>query len=71
MVSKRSGRELGRSGPLETHKTLILGQENGDASIDFADSEGDEHVWLEENLMVGCALRHRILVMDYSRPEWD
>lgn len=50
MVSKRSRRKIGHCGPLETHKTLILRKEDGDASINFADSERDEHVWLEREL---------------------
>lgn len=53
MVSKRSWRKIGRYGPLGTHKTLILSKENGDTSVNFADSERDEHVWLEREVD-GC-----------------
>lgn len=59
MVSKRSGRKIGRCVPLETHKALIFRKENGDASINFADSERDEHVGLRGKLMaVRSTLQH-------------
>ena len=37
----------------ETYQTFIFSEENGDAGIDFADSEGYEHLGWERELKLG------------------
>ena len=34
----------------EIYEALIFSEENGDAGIDFADSKGYEHLWLEKGI---------------------
>ena len=45
---------------LSTYKALVLGEEDGDASVDFADGKGDEHggLWWE---IGSCLLLHGCL----------
>lgn len=59
VVSRNLGGKIGHCVPLGTHETLILCKEDGDASIDFSDSQRDQHVRLRGRLIaVYCWLLH-------------
>lgn len=57
---------------LGTHQALILCEQDGDASIDFTDSERDQHVGMGGRLVAVCCRTFACVdVPDRIRPEWD
>ena len=41
-----------------THEALVLCKEDGDASVDFADGERDEHAGLRGRMITALLLHH-------------
>ena len=68
---KRSRCKIDHGVQSGTHEALVLCKEDGDASVDFADSERDKHVGLRGRMAAGLLLHHGCFASwsEKARPE--